>query len=211
MTRIIFIFLLILINKSFSSEYSLINDFKIKYTENYVKNIPAKNNDGSYNVIIEIPSGTNQKWEISEDKNSLELEFKNGFPRVINYLGYPANYGFIPNTKVLKSERGDGDEIDILVINDIPIERGDRVKVRVIGMLKLIDKGKIDNKIISVKEDSIFAKIKSLENLENDHSGVLEIFSIWFENYKGVNLEFLGFEEKKKAKEFIKKFEISNE
>ena len=89
-----------LINKSIASEYSYINDFKIEYKNDYIKNISAKNEDESYNAIIEIPSGTNQKWEISDDYKYLELEFKNGYPRIIKYLGYPANYGFIPNTKL---------------------------------------------------------------------------------------------------------------
>ncbi len=206
MFKIIFFILLIFINNSFSSEYSYENDFKIKYADNYLKNIPTLNQDGSYNVIIEIPSGTNHKWEISEDKKSLDLEFKNGYPRIIKYLGYPANYGFIINTELKSSEGGDGDAIDILVLNENPIEKGDKVKVRVIGMLKLIDKGEIDNKIISVKTGSIFEKINSLKALEKEFEGILEIFSIWFKNYKGEKIEILGFEDKKNTKKFINRF-----
>ena len=193
-------------NKSIASEYSYINDFKIEYKNDYIKNISAKNEDESYNAIIEIPSGTNQKWEISDDYKYLELEFKNGYPRIIKYLGYPANYGFIPNTKLRLDEGGDGDAIDVLVMNDLPIEKGERVKIKVIGMLKLLDKNEIDHKIISVKVGSIFEKINSLKTLENEHSGILEIFSIWFQNYKGEKIKILGFEEKKKAKKFIEKF-----
>ena len=91
-------------------------------------------------------------------------------------------------------------------MNDLPIEKGERVKIKVIGMLKLLDKNKIDHKIISVKVGSIFEKINSLRTLENEHSGILEIFSIWFQNYKGEKIKILGFEEKKKAKKFIEKF-----
>ena len=206
MFKIIFFILLIFINNSFSSDYSYENDFKIKYADNYLKNIPTLNQDGSYNVIIEIPSGTNHKWEISEDKKSLDLEFKNGYPRIIKYLGYPANYGFIINTELKSSEGGDGDAIDILVLNENPIERGDKVKVRVIGMLKLIDKGELDNKIISIKTGSIFEKINSLKALEKEFEGILEIFSIWFKNYKGEKIEILGFEDKKNTKKFINRF-----
>ncbi len=206
MIRIIFLLTIFLMNKSIASEYSYINDFKIEYKNDYIKNISAKNEDESYNAIIEIPSGTNQKWEISDDYKYLELEFKNGYPRIIKYLGYPANYGFIPNTKLRLDEGGDGDAIDVLVMNDLPIEKGERVKIKVIGMLKLLDKNEIDHKIISVKVGSIFEKINSLKTLENEHSGILEIFSIWFQNYKGEKIKILGFEEKKKAKEFIEKF-----
>ena len=195
-----------LINKSIASEYSYINDFKIEYKNDYIKNISAKNEDESYNAIIEIPSGTNQKWEISDDYKYLELEFKNGYPRIIKYLGYPANYGFIPNTKLKLDEGGDGDAIDVLVINDSPIEKGEKVKIKVIGMLKLLDKNEIDYKIISVKVGSIFEKINSLKTLENELPGILEIFSIWFQNYKGEKIKILGFEDKKKAKKFIERF-----
>ena len=198
--------LIILINKSIASEYSYINDFRIEYKNDYIKNITTKNDDESYNAIIEIPSGTNQKWEISDDYKYLELEFKNGYPRIIKYLGYPANYGFIPNTKLKLDEGGDGDAIDVLVINDSPIEKGEKVKIKVIGMLKLLDKNEIDYKIISVKVGSIFEKINSLKTLENELPGILEIFSIWFQNYKGEKIKILGFEDKKKAKKFIERF-----
>ena len=206
MIKIIFLLLIILINKSIASEYSYINDFRIEYKNDYIKNITTKNDDESYNAIIEIPSGTNQKWEISDDYKYLELEFKNGYPRIIKYLGYPANYGFIPNTKLKLDEGGDGDAIDVLVINDSPIEKGEKVKIKVIGMLKLLDKNEIDYKIISVKVGSIFEKINSLKTLENELPGILEIFSIWFQNYKGEKIKILGFEDKKKAKKFIERF-----
>ena len=198
--------LIILINKSIASEYSYINDFRIEYKNDYIKNITTKNDDESYKAIIEIPSGTHQKWEISDDYKYLELEFKNGYPRIIKYLGYPANYGFIPNTKLKLDEGGDGDAIDVLVINDSPIEKGEKVKIKVIGMLKLLDKNEIDYKIISVKVGSIFEKINSLKTLENELPGILEIFSIWFQNYKGEKIKILGFEDKKKAKKFIERF-----
>ena len=52
----LFLLLIILINKSIASEYSYINDFRIEYKNDYIKNITTKNDDESYNAIIEIPS-----------------------------------------------------------------------------------------------------------------------------------------------------------
>ena len=144
---------------------------------------------------------SNLKYEYCHKTNKLILD------RVLHNTNvFPYNYGFIPNTKLRLDEGGDGDAIDVLVMNDLPIEKGERVKIKVIGMLKLLDKNKIDHKIISVKVGSIFEKINSLRTLENEHSGILEIFSIWFQNYKGEKIKILGFEEKKKAKKFIEKF-----
>lgn len=56
----------------------------------------AKNRDGSINVLIEIPSGTNGKWEVNKETGNLDWEFKKGVPRVVQSLPYPANYGMIP-------------------------------------------------------------------------------------------------------------------
>ena len=51
-----------------------------------------------------------------KDGELIKLEFKNGKPRIINYIGYPVNYGFIPKTLLPTSEGGDGDQLDILVL-----------------------------------------------------------------------------------------------
>ena len=65
-----------------------------------VATTPPRNADGTLNALVEIPAGTNEKWEASEsDPTLLEWErLDGGARRVVRYLAYPANYGIMPDT-----------------------------------------------------------------------------------------------------------------
>ncbi len=71
-------------------------DIKIQYKSeyrlssglNYLKGIEPINSDGTVNVVVEIPAGTNQKWEVSKKTGDIEWEFKKGKPRIVEYLSY---------------------------------------------------------------------------------------------------------------------------
>ena len=149
--------------------------------------LPVIDNDGYVNVLIEIPSGTLEKWELNKDSGIIERDYKNGKPRTINYLGYPANYGMIPNTLSNEELGGDGDPLDILVLGS-PINKGELVKVKVIGMIEMLDNGQKDDKFIAVKKnDLIFSKINKVQEIKENFPGILKILKLWFENYKGIN------------------------
>jgi inorganic pyrophosphatase len=87
----------------------------------------------------------------------------------------PALYGFIPKTycgaRIAKlapgSERGDGDPLDICVISERPIERSEVIlRARVIGGIKLLDRGEADDKIIGVLEgDYVWDHVKDISQL----------------------------------------------
>ena len=68
-------------------------------------------------AIIEIPAGTNIKYEFDYESKSFEAEIINGKKRTVNYLPYPGNYGYIKNTFMDPSKGGDGDALDVLVIS----------------------------------------------------------------------------------------------
>ncbi|OUU53351.1 MAG: hypothetical protein CBC25_00665 [Pelagibacteraceae bacterium TMED65] len=189
----------------YSHEIEYTNSFQLNGKINFLHEIEAVNEDGNFNAVIEIPAGTNEKWEVSKDGTSIALELKNGVPRIINYLGYPFNYGFIPKTIVSIDDGGDGDAIDVVVLSQKKLKKGMIVPVKVIGMLLMKDKGKIDNKIISVLVDSKFEKSNSIKKLDKLYPGILEIINMWFENYKGIKIVTSGFVGKKDAKEFLMK------
>ena len=54
--------------------------------------------DSFYSFYVEIPAGTKQKWQVNKKTGILEWEEKDGKKRVVNFLSYPGNYGFIPQT-----------------------------------------------------------------------------------------------------------------
>ncbi|MCH7413815.1 inorganic diphosphatase [Belliella sp. R4-6] len=161
--------------------------------------------DSLVNVVIEIPAGTNQKWEVN--KNSGHLEWQKitaDSSRVVDYLSYPANYGFVPQTLLSQATGGDGDPVDVFVIGEY-IQRGQIVTCRIIGMIDMMDSGESDGKLIAVPIPSHFEKLNTIEDLENYYPGVLDILKIWLSNYKGSGkVEVLSVENNLEANIYLK-------
>ncbi|MCX5839371.1 MAG: inorganic diphosphatase [Deltaproteobacteria bacterium] len=156
----------------------------LKGEQHFLTGYDPINRDGTYNVVIEIPAGTTAKYETNKKTGMLELEQKNGAPRFVQYLGYPVNYGAIPRSVLLKSKGGDDDSVDVLVLGQA-VPRGAVVKGRVIGLLSLIDTGEKDDKAVVVMENSPFAKVTSIADLDAKFPGVTTILQTWFTSYKG--------------------------
>ncbi len=180
----------------------------VKGPKHYLSGYDPINVDGTVNVVIEIPAGTTAKYETNKRNGMLELEQKNGVPRFVQYLGYPANYGAIPRSVLDKAKGGDGDSVDVIALGPA-VPRGAVVKGRVIGLLNLNDGGEIDTKAIVVMEDSPFAKVRSIADLDAKFPGVTSILQTWFTSYKGYGkdgklvLSSNGYEGKAKAVRFI--------
>ena len=162
----------------YKSEYSLSSGL------NYLRDIEPINSDGTINVVVEIPTGTNEKWEVSKETGDIEWEFKKGKPRIVKFLGYPTNYGMIPRTLLSKDKGGDGDPLDVILIGSY-IPRGNIVSGKVIGVLKMLDGGEIDDKLLMIQKDSPLYKANSVEELKEEFPGALSIIEKWFESYKG--------------------------
>jgi inorganic pyrophosphatase len=151
------------------------------------------------NVVIEIPKGSQNKYEFDEATGVFKLD------RVLHSpFHYPLDYGFIPGTR---SE--DGDHLDALVIGGDPLPLGCLLEARVIGMLHMIDSGELDAKILTVQaKDPRFATIKDLKDIETYQPHLLKEVAHFFENYKnleGKKVETKGWGDAQAAKEEIKK------
>ena len=171
---------------------------------NLLTGFKAQFADGDVNAIIEIPAGTHEKWELNKSTGKLELEILDNSPRKINYLAYPANYGMIPKTLLSKKNGGDGDPLDIIVLGPSK-KRGSVVKVKLIGVLYLMDRGETDDKLIGVSVNSPFYKFNSLKKLEEKHPGISDILKLWFTNYKGPGkISSKGYGDKKQALKILK-------
>lgn len=99
--------------------------------------------NGIINVVVEIPAGSNNKVEWRRDLKVMKVDRVE--PKI---FAKPTNYGFIPQTL-----DEDGDELDVLAITDEPLPSNTFIKSRVLGVLKFIDGGEVDDKIIVVPED----------------------------------------------------------
>jgi inorganic pyrophosphatase len=144
---------------------------------------PLLTND-TVQVIIEIPAGTNQKWEVNKSDGNIQWEIKDGKHRIVQYLGYPGNYGMVPRTLLSYVNGGDGDPLDVLVLGP-PLERGSVVSAKLIGVLNLSDSGEQDDKLIAVMKDTPFYDLGSVQGMRKKFPGVLPIIETWFESYKG--------------------------
>jgi len=194
------LFIILCINFSSCNSNKILTNLKKEvYTSEKCFGIQNVHKDIDINVLIEIPSGTREKWELDKLDGKIKLEVIDSLPRIINYIGYPCNYGMVPKTLLPKEFGGDNDPLDVLVLGD-PIKRGSIVKCKLIGVLNLIDGGEKDDKLIAVRTGTSFYKLNSLEDLESNYNGVLEILEIWFTNYKGLNkTKSLGYKGRNEA------------
>jgi inorganic pyrophosphatase len=145
---------------------------------------PAMPGPGLVNVVVEIPAGTNAKWQVAEDGSSVEWESMNGEPRVVAYLAYPASYGMIPGTFVPRESGGDGDPLDAILLGPA-LERGTVAVARPIGVLFLSDDGERDDKVLAVQTTGPLSDVADLEDLLQRYPGVGAIIETWFTHYKG--------------------------
>ncbi|WP_299255621.1 inorganic diphosphatase [uncultured Cytophaga sp.] len=105
----------------------------------------GENSPSIVQCIIEIPSGSKAKYELDKESGLLRLD------RVLfSSVHYPANYGFIPRTYC-----DDKDPLDVLVISQIEVVPFCIVNAKVIGVMRMLDGGESDDKIIAVAADDI--------------------------------------------------------
>jgi inorganic pyrophosphatase len=91
-------------------------------------------------AIIEIPKGSKGKYEIDKESGLIKLD-----RALFSAVHYPANYGFIPKTYA-----DDKDPLDILVITSLELPHLCIVEAKVIGVMRMVDQGEMDDKIIAV-------------------------------------------------------------
>ncbi|MEM9678744.1 MAG: inorganic diphosphatase [Bacteroidota bacterium] len=146
--------------------------------------VPLTSANNYYHAVIEIPAGTNKKFEYRRDSNTFEIDIKDGKERIIEFLPYPGNYGYIPSTYSDPKKQGDGDALDVLVLSE-SLATGTIVEIIPVAMLKLIDDGEIDYKIIAIPADqkSQVVSVKSLKELDDSFPEVKAIIELWFLNY----------------------------
>lgn len=172
-----------------------------------IDKLPTYSSKGNLNCIIEIPAGTNKKIEYNKETKAFEIDQRDGKDRVINFLPYPGNYGYIPGTYSDPKKGGDGDGLDVLIISEA-IPTGTIVEAIPIGMLKLIDAGEYDYKIICIPTDTALRTITAttFKALQTEYPGLTDIIQDWFLGYDPKdNPTTKGWANEIEAKEEIKK------
>lgn len=137
------------------------------------------------NVIIEIPRGSQNKYEIDKKTGLIALD------RVLHTAqSYPFDYGFVPQTLW-----DDGDALDVVLLTTMPLLPGILVRARPVAILPMVDGGDSDAKILAVPaDDPRFADIKDLADV-NKHT--LKEISHFFLTYKQLQKKVVALEEYK--------------
>lgn len=143
-------------------------------------------------AVIEIPKGGRNKYELDKETGMIILD------RVLyTSTHYPANYGFIPRTYA-----DDGDPLDVLVLCQEKIDSLVLVRCYPIGVIKMIDGGKVDEKIIAIPFSdptySVYQELGELpEHISREISHFFEVYKMLENKETSVN-EVLGREEAEK-------------
>ncbi len=129
--------------------------------------------NGTVTVVVEIPQGSNHKIEWRRNEGYFALDRVE--PAI---FAKPTNYGFIPQTL-----DEDGDELDVLLITDQPLITGVVVEANILGYMKFVDDGEVDDKIIAIPADdrSNGNAYRSLQDLPQQ---LLKQIEFHFTHYK---------------------------
>lgn len=139
-----------------------------------LEKIQVGENPEKVNAVIEIPYGSNIKYEIDKESGAVVVD------RVMySAMFYPANYGFIPNTL-----SDDGDPADVLVLNEYPLQAGSVIPCRLIGVLLMEDEGGLDEKLLAVPVSKIDPRYEKIQTLEDLPQITLDRIKNFFETYK---------------------------
>ena len=160
---------------------------------------PGKKAPDQVNVLIEIPQGSNVKYELDKEENVIKVD------RILyTAMFYPFNYGFIPGTL-----EEDGDPLDVLVISNYPLMPGSVIEVRPVGMLFMGDEKGEDVKIIAVPIDKIDPTFSNIKDINDVPDAIKNKITHFFEHYKelepGKWVKVSGWGNASQAKERINK------
>ena len=124
-------------------------------------------------LAVEIPAGSFTKYEIGED-GLLHVDRFIAMP-----MAYPANYGSMPSTLA-----GDGDSLDALVLTRAPLHPGAVIRFRPVGVLRMVDGGEADEKIIGVPVDKVDASYAGIRDLADLPKAEIDRIEAFFRVYK---------------------------
>ena len=132
---------------------------------------PSRITPQEFEAMIEIPKGSKCTYELDKYTGLLKLD------RILyTSTHYPANYGFIPRTYA-----DDGDPLDVLVLCSEPVYPLTLIRVYPIGVMRMLDDGKMDDKIIALPlSDPTYLGIRSIDELPpHVFDEIMHFFSVY--------------------------------
>ena len=127
------------------------------------------------NVIVEVPLGGEPiKYEMDKASGAMVVD------RILyTAMRYPGNYGFVPHTL-----SDDGDPLDVLIANHLPLMPGSIISCQPIGVLYMVDEAGADEKIIAVPSSKVSARFQNTNSVFDLPDITLRQIAHFFERYK---------------------------
>lgn len=146
-------------------------------------------------AFIEISKGSKMKYEIDEESGLIAVD------RILSTsTAYPWNYGLVPRTVA-----PDGDPLDVLVISSEPIIPGALAKCRPIGVMRMVDSGDQDDKILCVMpKDPVYKGYTDIAQLPEHIGKEIQHFFSVYKALEGKKTEVGGIEGPEAAKQTVK-------
>ena len=145
-------------------------------------------------TVVEIPTGSRNKYELDKESGMFKLD------RVLySAVHYPGDYGFIPRTL-----HEDNDPLDMIVHVNEPTFPGCQIEVRPIGVLKMLDKGEPDDKILGVPvSDPYHEEYYDIADLPGHYLKEVEHFFQIYKDLEGKRVQIIGWEQCESAMRVI--------
>jgi inorganic pyrophosphatase len=141
-------------------------------------------------VTVEIPRGSRNKYEYDPDLDAIALD-----RRLFTSTVYPADYGFVDGTLA-----GDGDTLDALVLVGDPTFPGCRIRVRVVGVFRMVDEKGQDDKLLCVPlRDPLWSDLRELADIPAAFRAEIEQFFKVYKELEGVSTRTAGFGDRAEA------------
>ena len=158
---------------------------------------PGNNPPDEINAVIEIPKGSNIKYEIDSESGAVFVDRK-----LFTAMFYPCNYGFIP-----QSREDDGDPVDVLVLGNDAVMPMSVIRANPVGVLLTEDEEGQDSKVIAVPITKLDPSFSSITNINSIPEHIRNQIKHFFEHYKelekGKYVKVKGWEDKEIAKKRI--------
>ncbi len=155
---------------------------------------PGRNPPEEVTAVIEIPSGSRNKYELDKATGLMKLD------RVLySSVHYPGDYGFIPQTL-----HEDNDPLDILVMVKEQTFAGCMIDVRPIGVLRMLDRGEPDDKILGVPlHDPAHEEYFDIADIPQHMLKEIEYFFATYKDLEGKRVQVVGWQKSQEAMRIV--------
>ena len=146
------------------------------------------------NAVIEVARGDTNKYEYDKELNVFRLD-----RNLYSPVHYPGDYGFIPSTL-----SDDGDPLDVLVLVDAPSFAGCVMTVRPIGVLRMVDQNREDEKILAVGlNNPVYKEVTDYEQIYPHLIREIEHFFSIYKQLEAKSTTIRGWEDAASAREIV--------